>query len=150
MDTRAWVLAAIVAVFVAAPCSAAPDLGTSAEGTARPTAYVGGVVRLELGRRNQLTPIARLRLGVAPFRAGGAAAGRTPSGQSGGIEVGLHPTGQPELYVGGRSASQVARLDGSTGTAVQVVFGVALLAVGLLVITNLDDLGDSSSASTAR
>jgi hypothetical protein len=117
------------------PCRAAEDIRTTAAPARQPAAFAGASIRLPLGQKDRARPVARLRAGIVD------------PGSRAGLELGLTRRGKPEMFVAGHSASAVRermKLNGSTGSTTWIVFGVVLLAVGVLVITNLDSLGDSS------
>jgi hypothetical protein len=61
------------------------------------------------------------------------------------FELGAAGKDRGKLFIAGQSTGELKQRLGPSGTTVAVVFSVALLAVGLLVITNLDDLDSGSS-----
>lgn len=135
---------------VSSPCLAADDFRAPLNLERQSSAFAGAAIRLNLGKGSNLKPSARLQLGaVHELRGSGSL---TPVGrrQHAGLELGLGKGARPEIFLGGRSMARVQErlsLDGRSGSTVAIVFGVALLAVGLLVISNLDDLNDGKPAS---
>ena len=143
MKSLATSAAAALAVMLApVPCRAADDMRTIDDKRRQPAAFAGASIRLPLGGKQRARPSARLQLGMVH---GAGTARQIPAG---GVELGLTGRGRPEMFVGGQSTRELRermKLSGSTGDTVWVVFGVALLVVGVYVITNLDDLGDDGS-----
>lgn len=139
-------VSAAAAMLVAAPCNAAQDFRSAFEAAPRPAAFVGAVVRLELGRRGEPRPVARLRTAMIPSAGDPRAAARLATDPSRGIELGFTGNDRPELYVGGRSLSESTRrlgVEGSTKDTVLIVAGVTLILVTILVVSSLDGLGEA-------
>lgn len=139
---------ALAAMPIATPCRAADIMPTNYYREGKPAAFAGAIVRLELDGRRRAKPTARLQLGMIGRSQEAALSSTGTRNARAGLELGLTSVGRPDLYVGGQPVGQMRErlnLQGSTGTTVAIIFGVALLAVGVLVITNLDGLGDSGS-----
>ena len=134
-------VAALAVTLVPTPCRAADDMRAASDQGRQSAAFAGANIRLPLGEKRGAKPTARLQLGMVSRSSG------TRPVPPGGLELGLTGRGKPEMFLGGQSAKQMRErlnLSGSNGSTATIVFGVVLLAVGILVITNLDDLGDSS------
>ncbi len=137
--------AASALVHIPAPAVAAQSMHASQSEERQTGTFAGANVRLEFGASRRVRPVARLQAGVThQFRGTGPA----PSARANtyrGLELGLGRAGRPEFYVGGQNSRQIGErlnLTGSSPNALWIVFGVALVAVTILVVTNLDDLGD--------
>lgn len=139
---------ALAVTLTAMPCRAAEDRPVTHNLERQTSAFAGVNIRLPLGGKERAKPAARLQMGMV-WRSEGAGP-RSPDlrYRPGGLEFGLTAKGRPEIYVNGQSAGQMRerlKLGGSEANAAMIVFSVVLLAVGILVITNLDDLGDPGS-----
>lgn len=143
--------AAVIASLLAAtlaplPAFAAPDHRDVQYSETRRGAFAGTSFRLEFGQRAR-APGARLQLGMrAVSGSGGSGAAPVRTTHTPALELGIGGQGAGEMFIAGRSRAEVERSlgiggGGARGTTVTVIGAVALLAVGILVLTNLDDLG---------
>jgi hypothetical protein len=149
MKRAAGRLGAVAAMIcMANPCLAQAQTGFDTR-PEQSSAFAGLNLRLELGRGSQPTPTARLTVNrMHDWR-------RTdlPVSQSRdagpGLELGLTRTGRAELHVGGQPMKRVKERLGADdlGNPVWIVGGIVLLAVGVLVITNLNSLSDDEPAN---
>jgi hypothetical protein len=139
---RAGTILSILAMAGAAtPACAAQDERDSQFETRR-GAFAGASFRAEFGARTR-RPAARLQLGFRSVARDQRLAAHSRTMPA--FEIGLGGRESGNLFVAGRSTADIERslrLDGSAGTAVVIAGGVALLVVGLIVIENLDDLGN--------
>ena len=148
MNRAAASLGAAAAMMCAAsPCLAQDDMGFGHRSDQQSAAFAGVNLRLEIGRQGRPQPVARLAIGrsyaadrsdIMPGHRRSAAPG---------LELGLTRSGAAQLYVGGEPTSRVKERLGANGlglSPVAIAFGVVLVGVGVLVITNLNGLdGDS-------
>jgi hypothetical protein len=145
MKTAARNLAAALSVTcTTVPCFAQDNM-SFAHSEQRTGAFAGVNLRLELGQHRRAKPVARIALGLAR-ETGGGAASDTRRNSIPTLELGLKKSGGPELFIAGQPTARVNERLGARGlrlSPVEIVFGVTLLAVGVLVITSLDDLGKS-------
>ncbi len=134
----------------ATPCFAADDIRAAVNFERQTSAFAGANVRLTFGQRGRSKPTARLQLG-AVHELRGAEAAPVAARQYVGLELGLNPGAKPELFLGGQSTKQIGErlnLGGSASNTVAIVFGVALVVVGVIVISNLNNLNDREPASS--
>jgi hypothetical protein len=136
-------IAATIAGFLAAqPCAGAYDPGSYGEG--RMSSFAGVNVRMPVGKISRARPSARVQLTTA-YSIRDVRTGAVETLKAKGLEIGATRKGVPALYLNGQNTAEMQekfRLSSSTPDSVSVILGVALLAVGVLVITNLDSLGD--------
>lgn len=141
--------AAAAMICTANPCLAQNQMGFDHR-PERASAFAGVNLRLELGRGGRPTPVARLAVGrMHDLRRGDLLAGQNRVAGPG-FELGLTRGGRAELHVGGEPVKRVKERLGADGLGLstgEIVFGVALLAVGVLVITNLSSLNDKEPAN---
>ena len=142
-------LGAVAAMICTAnPCLAQDRMGFDHR-PEQSSAFAGLNLKLELGRGGRPTPTARLTVGrmhdwrrtdmpVSQSRNDGA-----------GFELGLSRAGLAELHIGGQPVKRVQERLGmdELGHPVWIVAGVVLVAVSLLVITNLNSLSDTEPAN---
>ena len=135
-----YALAAAAAGLLAAqPCAAASN--PRAWDERRISAFAGVNLRMPLGEAGA-RPSARLQL-TTSYDARDARTGSVRSFRMQGLELGAGRSGSPSLYMNGRTSAQVReqlRLSGSTGDTVWIVFGVTLVAVAVLVLSNSAEL----------
>ena len=127
------------------PCRAADDMPIVHNSGRQTSAFAGANIRLGLDRRGQVKPTARLQFGMMGQQ---GVEPLSPSSRSAvhGLELGLTRGGHPELYLGGQTTGQIRdrlKLNGSPSNTVAIILGVALVAVGIIVISNLNDLDDA-------
>jgi hypothetical protein len=129
-------------VLAAQPCAAAAGPGHFGEG--RIASFAGVNVRMPLGQAGRNRPSARLQL-TSSHHMRDARTGSVRTFKAKGLELGADRNGAPALYLNGQTTAEIkerAGLASSTPDTVWMVFGVALVAVGVLVISNLDGLSD--------
>lgn len=138
-------LAALMSLCLCAqPALAAQDqrIGQSAE--TRTAAFAGASVRLPFGGRQAARPQTHLQLGMRSISTDPQSAAPLRARNVPAVELGLGNRERFNLYLAGQSRADIERRLGVRGNStVTYVFGAALLVVGLIVITSLDDLGDS-------
>jgi hypothetical protein len=129
-----------VALVAAQPCAAASDAPDYNE--RRAGAFAGFNVRMALGGAKPARPSARLQLTTAfELRDSRTGAARTLKAQ--GLEIGANRKGAPAFYLNGRNAAERQEahlLSSSTSTTTWIVLSVALVAVGVLVLSNSAEL----------
>lgn len=143
-----------LAIAAAMICTANPALaqhvGFGPRSDPAAAASAGLNLRLELGQRGRPRPVARLGIGRIQHSRGSGELPEWSRSATPGLELGLSRRGRAELYVAGQTSARVTErlgLDGSGMSPVWIVGGAVLLVVGVLVITNLDSLGDSEPAN---
>jgi hypothetical protein len=133
---------AAIGTLVAQPCIAATQSAETDE--RRMAAFAGLNVRIALGASKPARPAARLQL-TSSYHVRDARTGSRQTLKAKGLEIGVARNGTPALYMNGQNAAEIknkAGLSSSTPDTVWIIFGVALVAVGVLVISNLDGLSD--------
>lgn len=106
------------------------------------SAFAGLNVRMPLGGVKPARPSARLQL-TTGYRMRDARTGALRTFQPRGLEIGAGKSGAPAFHLNGRSGAEIrksAGLTGSTSDTVWIVFGVALVAVAVLVLSNGSEL----------
>ena len=153
--------AAATAIFMlsAQPCVAAQglrDLGAReiGSGERRTGTFAGMNVRMALGGRAAARPTARLQLGMTHSYGNPHSGMPTQTTRLASFELGASRAGKPALFMGGQEVGEVQKklgIGGSTGTALLVVGGVAVVALVLLAAArsefeddSCDDPGDCS------
>jgi hypothetical protein len=131
------------------PCLAQDQMGFGHRPDQQAAAFAGMNLRLEIGRQGRPKPVARLAIGRFPGTDRSDIMPGPVRSAAPGLELGLTRGGAAALYVGGEPASRVKERLGANRwelSPAAIAFGVVLVGVGVLVITNLDDLGDDSPA----
>jgi hypothetical protein len=131
---------AAAGLLAAQPCAAASDPGGWEE--RRASAFAGVNVRMSLGGAKPARPSARLQLSTS-YDVRNSRTGAVTPFKAHGLELGAAGDGAPALYMNGRSTAEIRqdlRLSGSTAGTVAIVFGVALIAVTVLVLSNSAEL----------
>jgi hypothetical protein len=123
---------------------AAEDYRHAGYDESRRAGFAGAVFRLEMGAAAK-APSTRLQIGVRSISSRRQFEGTTSDVHVPVFELGAAGKDRGKLFIAGQSTGELKQRLGPSGTTVAVVFSVALLAVGLLVITNLDDLDSGSS-----
>ncbi len=142
LGSGSFILLLASGVSCAQPAMAAQDYRQAQYQETNRAAFAGGVVRFEMGPRAK-PPATRLQIGwrsLSSDRGSDAPPNVTHVPM---FELGFAGKDRGNLFVAGQPTRALERklgLNGDTGTTAVVVFSVALLAVGLLVITNLDSL----------
>lgn len=139
--------AAALFMMMSAPCMAADDRLGWGPREQRAAAFAGANVRLPLGGKVRANPTARLQLTTIRSYQNGQSGNLTHSSsvvprQHVGLELGLESGTKPELFVGGQSTSLVRerlQMAGLADPTLGTIFAVALVAVGVLVITSFPD-----------
>ena len=130
-------LAMAAAGFLAAePCVAAPDPGEGWNDR-RVSAFAGVNVRIPMGAATGARPSARLQL-ASSYNVRNVRTGAVRTFQPQGLELGAATSGGATFYMNGQTRADLQkklRLSGSTDT-VLIIFGVALVAVAVLVLSN--------------
>lgn len=130
---------------ISSPCLAADDFRAPTNLERHSSTFAGATIRLNVGQRGKLKTTARLQLGAVHELRGSGGYSPMLRRQHSGLELGLGRGAKPEFFIGGRSTKALPErlsLGGPSGSTVGIVFAVALVAVGLLVITNLNDLSE--------
>ena len=110
----------------------------------RTSAFAGLNVRMELGGAKPAKPFARMQL-TSSYHVRDARTGSLQTLKAQGLEFGAAQNGAPTFYLNGQSTSQLKernQLSGSTPDAVWIGLSVALVVVGVMVISNLDGLNE--------
>jgi hypothetical protein len=119
--------AALSMICLTIPSHAQDATSFAHPGDQRTGAYGGVNLRLEFGRNRRPIPVARIAVPA--------------------LELGLKKSGGPELFVAGQSTARIEQRLGARDLGlgpVEIVFGVALIAVTILVVTSLDEVGDAA------
>jgi hypothetical protein len=140
----AAILSLLAATLAPLPAFAAPDHRDLEHGETRRGAFAGTSFRVELGPRAR-APGARLQLGMRAVSGSGRSAAPVRTTHMPALEIGIGGRDAGEMFIAGRSRAEVERSlglgpRGARGTTVTVIGAVALIAVGILVLTNLDGL----------
>ena len=125
-------------LLAALPCAAAADPAPWNE--RQVSAFAGLNVRMSLGGAKPARPTARLQL-TTSYDVRDARVGGVETFKPQGLELGAARNGAPILYVNGRTTAETQeklRLSGSNNT-VLIVFGVALVAVAVLVLVTTEE-----------
>ena len=141
------VLSLLSGMLGAQPAVAAEDYRHLGYTESRRAGFAGAVFRLEMGAAAK-APSTRLQIGVRSVSSRRQFEGTTSDVHLPVFELGAAGKDRGKLFIAGQSTGELKQRlgpSGTVGTTVAVVFSVALLAVGLLVITNLDDLDSGSS-----
>jgi hypothetical protein len=131
---------AAAGLLAAQPCAAAPDPAGWSE--RRTSAFAGLTVRMSLGEAGPARPTARLQL-TTSYDMRDARTGSVETLKAKGLEIGAAANGTPAFYLNGQNSADVQKklgLSGSTGETVLIIFGVTLLAVGVLVLSSSSEL----------
>jgi hypothetical protein len=142
---RAIAVLSLVSTLCAEPVLAAQDYREHQLREMNRAAFAGAVLRLETGKAAK-APATRLQLGMRSVPSGPQFEPGLQSTHIPMLELGLAGKDRGTFLVAGQPTSQFKRrlaTNGDAGTTLIVVFSVALLAVGLLVITNLDSLDEN-------
>ena len=143
-------LAALGAAFsmtcVTAPCFAQDSMSFANSHEQRTGAYGGVNLRLEFGGQHRRPrPVARIALGSTQESRGSSGTAGPRRNALRAMELGVRKGGVPELFVAGQSTAGVSERLGIGDTRfgpLEIIFGVALIAVTILVVTSLDEVGD--------
>ncbi len=122
------------------PCAAASDAAGPNE--QRTSAFAGLNLRMSLGGGKPARPSARLQL-TTSHSIRDARTGSVETFKLQGLEIGAARNGAPTFYMNGRDTAEMRnklRLSGSTSDAVWIIFGVTLVAVGVLVLSSSAEL----------
>ncbi len=144
----AWrdvLLSLLLASLCAQPALAAEDYRENAHGESRKAAFAGAAFRLDLGAGAK--PSTRLQVGMRSVT-GHSQSGAIVTRHVPVLEVALGGRQNGALFVAGQSKAEIAhklRLTSETSNTVWLVFGAALVVVGVMVITNLDGLDTDSN-----
>jgi len=140
---RAGALLSLLATSLyAIPASAAEDRRSYQHEQSRRAAFAGASFRLDLGARAS-RPATRLQLGMRSVGGDRRSAGALDTRQVPVLELGIGGREKGDLFVAGQSTAEIEhrlRLTSGTSNTVWLVFGAALVVVGVIVITNLDGL----------
>jgi hypothetical protein len=123
----------------AQPCAAASPPGGWDE--RRASAFAGVNLRIALRGGERARPSARLQLATS-YKVRDARTGSVETYTAQRLEIGASRQGAA-FYMNGRKPAEIKKtlqLSGSTGDAVWIVFGVTLLAVGVLVLSKSSEL----------
>nr|WP_295370402.1 hypothetical protein [uncultured Sphingosinicella sp.] len=146
MRSASGVAALVLGTICAQPCLAAEDHRELQFGETRRAAFAGTAFRLELGRVAK-APTARLQVGMRSVSAGAQSSAATRTSHMPALEIGLGGRETGSLFIAGRPARQIEKKLGMLDTAetAMLVGAVVFVAVGLLVITNLNGLDDGEA-----
>ncbi|HLL58814.1 MAG TPA: hypothetical protein VK391_02865 [Allosphingosinicella sp.] len=136
---KSAIAVAAIGLLAAQPCAAAT--GSAAWSDGRMSAFAGANVRLPLGGAKAARPSARLQL-TTSYNVRDARTGAVQSFRAQGLEFGATGNGAPTFYMNGQSTAQMQKklqLSGSTKNTVLIIFGVALVAVTVLVLVASDE-----------
>lgn len=145
MGRGGCILSLVSFALCAEPAFAAEDHRTSQYDETRRTAFAGAVFRLEMGPGAK-PPATRLQMGLRSLSSGRHSEAPPRIAHVPLFELGVAGKGKPEMFVGGRSVREMRErmnLTSSTPNTVWIIMGVVLVAVTILVVSGLDDLGDS-------
>ena len=127
-------------LLAAQPCAAQTD--STGWNERRVSAFAGVNVRMSLGRSTPARPSARLQL-TTNYSVRDVRTGSVRSFQAQGLEIGAAGNGAPAVYMNGQTTAEMReklRLSGSTSETVWIIFGVALVAVAVLVLSSSSEL----------
>lgn len=138
-------LAALISASLCAqPALAAQDQRLAPSTETRTAAFAGATFRAPFGGRQAARPQTRLQLGMRSISTDAQSAAPLRARHVPAVELGIAGRERGTLHLAGQSRADIERRLGVRGNStVTYVFGAALLVVGLIVITSLDDLGDS-------
>ena len=147
MTNRAFYAAATALFMLSAqPCLAAQDLRELGGGERRTGTFAGMNVRMALGGRAASKPTARLQLGMTHSYRNQQSGMHPQTTRVASLEFGASRSGKPSLFLGGQEVGDAQKklgIGGSTGTALLVVGGVAVVALVLLAAARSEFEDDS-------
>ena len=146
VSQRAGALLSLLSMGLCAqPAAAARDHRLGQTGETRTAAFAGATFRIPFGRQAD-RPQTRLQLGLRSVSIDSQSAAPSRVRHVPAVEFGVDSRETGTLYLAGQSRADIERRLALRGNStVTYVFGAALLVVGLIVITSLDDLGDSGA-----
>lgn len=141
-DRVGVILSLVSGALCAQPAVAAQDHRQFQYDETRRAAFAGATVRLEMGPAAR-PPATRLQLGLRSLSSGRQSEAGPKFTHVPLFELGVAGRDSGNLFIAGQSTTTVEKrlgLNGDAWTTASVVLTVALLAVGVLVITSLDGL----------
>jgi hypothetical protein len=141
------ILSLVSAMLGSRPAIAAEDYRHAGYDETRRGGFAGAVFRIEMGAAAK-APATRLQIGLRSVSSGRQSERMPSAAQVPLFELGAGGRDSGKFFIAGQPAAELKQrlgANGNVGTTVAVAFGVVLLAVGVLVITNLNDLDNGSS-----